>query len=159
MLLATQGAARVTQQIPHSGECVRFVFVIPILIFRPQNSLWDGVLRCLDLTEELLRYAVIKGKLTIQHGEQDHAKSPHVTGFASVWPPCKQKIRSGLRNNCTGLTGTEIKLIILCNYDLGGPFKVQFMATTKMINKTSKQREQLFFLHSTVGCCLEWEGY
>lgn len=25
MLLATQGAARVTQQIPHRGECVRFI--------------------------------------------------------------------------------------------------------------------------------------
>lgn len=118
---------------------------IPIVIFRPQNSLWDGVLRCLDLTEELLRYAVIKGKLTIQHGEQDHAKSPHVTGFPSVWPPCEQKIRSGITNDCTGLTETESKLIILCNYE---PFKVQFMATSKMINKTSKQGEQLSFLHS-----------
>lgn len=48
--------------------------------------LWDGVLGSLDLAEELLRYAVIKGELAIQHGEQHHAKSPHVTGFTTVRP-------------------------------------------------------------------------
>lgn len=51
-------------------------------------SLWDGVLSSLDLAEELLRYAVVKGELAIEHGEQDHAKSPHVTGFTAVRPTC-----------------------------------------------------------------------
>lgn len=58
-------------------------------------SLWDGVLRSLDLTEELLRYAVIKGELAIQHGEQDHAKSPHVTGFTTVWPTWRDRKERG----------------------------------------------------------------
>lgn len=49
-----------------------------------EYSLWDGVLSSLDLAEELLRYAVIKGELAVQHGEEDHAKSPHVTGFTAV---------------------------------------------------------------------------
>lgn len=70
----------------HQGRIQTDKLLIHFLI----HSLWDGVLSCLDLTEEFLRYAVIKGKLTIQHGEQDHAKSPHITGFATVWPPCKE---------------------------------------------------------------------
>lgn len=57
-------------------------------------SLWDGVLSSLDLAEELLRYAVVKGELAIKHGEQDHAKSPHVTGFTAVRPTCGQSDRS-----------------------------------------------------------------
>lgn len=56
-----------------------------------KDSLWDGVLSSLDLAEELLRYAVIKGKLAIKHGEQDHAKSPHVTGFTTVRPTWRHK--------------------------------------------------------------------
>lgn len=57
-------------------------------------SLWDGVLSSLDLAEELLRYAVVKGELAVEHGEQDHAKSPHVTGFTAVRPTCGQSDRS-----------------------------------------------------------------
>lgn len=56
-----------------------------------EYSLWDGVLSSLDLAEELLRYAVIKGELAIQHGEQDHAKSPHIAGFATVRPTWGQE--------------------------------------------------------------------
>lgn len=60
---------------------------------RDKHSLWDGVLRRLDLAEELLRYAVVKGELAVQHCEQDHAESPHVTGFTAVRPPCRQEGR------------------------------------------------------------------
>lgn len=51
-----------------------------------KHSLWDKVLSSLDLAEELLRYAVIKGELAVQHGEQDDAKSPHVARFTAIWP-------------------------------------------------------------------------
>lgn len=54
-------------------------------------SLWDGVLSSLDLPEELLRYTVVKGELAIQHGKQDHAKSPHVTRFSAVRPTWQQE--------------------------------------------------------------------
>lgn len=53
---------------------------------RRAYSLWDGVLSSLDLAEELLRYAVVEGELAVEHGEQDHAKRPHVAGFAAIGP-------------------------------------------------------------------------
>lgn len=70
-----------------------FMFLIccECLIPPLSYSLWDGVLSSLDLAEELLRYAVIKGELAIQHGEQHHAKSPHVTGFTAVRPTWRQE--------------------------------------------------------------------
>lgn len=55
------------------------------------HSLWDGVLSSLDLAEELLRDAVVEGKLSIEHGEEDHSQRPHVTGLATVWPTCRQR--------------------------------------------------------------------
>lgn len=55
-------------------------------------SLWDGVLSSLDLAEELLRYAVIKGELAVQHGEEDHTKSPHVTRFTAVRSTWRQDV-------------------------------------------------------------------
>lgn len=60
-------------------------------MLKSKYSLWDGVFCSLDLTEELLRYAVIEGELAIQHGEQDHTKSPHVTGFTTVRPTWRQE--------------------------------------------------------------------
>ncbi len=32
------------------------------------NLLWDDVICCFDLLEELLRVAIIEGELTIEHG-------------------------------------------------------------------------------------------
>lgn len=111
-------------------------------ISRTKHSLWDGVLSRLDLTEEFLRYAVIKGELTVQHGEQNHAKSPHVTGFATVWPPWTEKNSCRVRKNRTGfdrdLKQHLFSAIIMSALEFGEPFKVQLMATSKMILKISK---------------------
>lgn len=53
-------------------------------------SLGDGVLGSLDFAEELLRYAVVEGELAIEHGEEHHAQRPHVTGFSTVRPACRE---------------------------------------------------------------------
>ena len=76
------------------GENIKlFMFLIcrERLIPSLSYSLWDGVLGSLDLAEELLRYAVVKGKLAVQHGEQDHAESPHVAGFTAVRPTWRRE--------------------------------------------------------------------
>lgn len=51
-----------------------------------EHSLWDGVLGSFNFAEELLRYAVIKGELAVQHGEQDDTQGPHVAGLTAVRP-------------------------------------------------------------------------
>lgn len=55
---------------------------------RECHLLRDGVLRGLDLAEELLGDAVVEGELTIQHGEEHHAQGPHVARLAPVRPAC-----------------------------------------------------------------------
>lgn len=75
----------------------------------PGCSLWDGVLSSLDLAEELLRYAVVKGELAVEHGEQDHAKSPHVTGFTAVRPTCGQ---SDTSTGSAGKTHRNFQIIL-----------------------------------------------
>lgn len=54
-------------------------------------SLRDGVLGSLDFAEKLLRYAVIEGELAIEHGEEHHTQRPHVTGFSTVRPSCRDQ--------------------------------------------------------------------
>ena len=72
-------------------------------VFTDSPVLGNGELCRLDLVEQFLRSAVIKGELTykddnnynsskltiqqiltIQHCEHDHPQGPHVTGFALV---------------------------------------------------------------------------
>lgn len=55
------------------------------------HLLGDGVFSSLDLAEELLGDAVVEGELPVQHGEEDHAQGPHVTGFPTIRPACKQR--------------------------------------------------------------------
>lgn len=55
---------------------------------RERDSLRDGVLRGLDLAEELLRDAVVEGELAVKHGEEHHAQGPHVARLAPVRPAC-----------------------------------------------------------------------
>lgn len=60
-------------------------------------SLWDGVLCRLYFAEEFLGCTVIKGELAIKHSKEDHAKSPHVTGFTAVrstWKKIDKQVRS-----------------------------------------------------------------
>lgn len=54
-------------------------------------SLRDGVLGSLDFAEKLLRYAVVEGELAIEHGEEHHTQRPHVTGFSTVRPSCREQ--------------------------------------------------------------------
>lgn len=84
-------------------------------------SLWDGVLSSLDLAEELLRYTVIKGELAIQHGKQDHAKSPHVTRFTAVRPTWRQddkKIRISEINKHISLGDSRVVLLVFSYYSI-----------------------------------------
>ena len=79
---------------------------------REGDSLRDGVLRGLDLAEELLWDAVVEGELAIQHGEQHHAQGPHVAGLAPVRPACRAhrhtraQPRAGEERPCTPFPGT-----------------------------------------------------
>ena len=45
---------------------------------------WDSVLGSFDLSEELLRCTVIERELSIEHGEENHSQSPHVTRLSHV---------------------------------------------------------------------------
>lgn len=75
-------------------------------------SLGDGVLGSLDFAEELLRYAVVEGELAIEHGEEHHAQRPHVTGFSTVRPTCRE---GGGKSFKTGRDKSNR------NYDSAGP--------------------------------------
>lgn len=67
-------------------------------------SLRDGVLGGLDFAEKLLRYAVVEGELAIEHGEEHHTQRPHVTGFSTVRPSCREQgDKSNRRHNTAPL--------------------------------------------------------
>lgn len=68
------------------GITTRLIFLARDRLY----SLGDGVLGSLDFAEELLRYAVVEGELAIEHGEEHHAQRPHVTGFSTVRPTCRE---------------------------------------------------------------------
>lgn len=73
-----------------------------------KHLLRNGVFCPFDFSEELLRTAIVEWKLPIHHGEQDHAKGPHVTGFTSVRLTCQQILQHVNKKITTNQAGRLI---------------------------------------------------
>lgn len=83
-------------------------------------SLRDGVLGSLDFAEELLRYAVVEGELAIEHGEEHDAQRPHVAGFATVRPTCREGGGESTKVGYSAAHGAAQCVILLWKYPSDG---------------------------------------